>query len=137
MFQRTKRTDPEKIFGIYKNSDTVALVDGDLCKLDLTAADGVSVTGSGTTATQLTCVGVAKVNSAVGFSVGDYGMVQVYGYHSNVKAIAGVTAGAAIKSGTTANCVMLGSVNDDPVAQLGFAITATSGGRIKAFLRCM
>ena len=128
------RSLPEAIFAIMKNSDTATLVDGDLVVGDNTAADGISVKGSGTTATQLICVGVV---SGKDIPVGEFGKIQVYGYHGNVKAIAGVTAGGAIKSGTTANSVMLGVTADDPVAQIGYAITAVASSRIKAWLRCM
>lgn len=133
LFQRISRTSPEKVFGVFKNTDTVARVDGDLVIHNLTLNDGNSISPSAAAATQLTCVGVVSGNIAVD----DYGLVQVYGYHPNVKAIAGVTAGAAIKSGTTALMVMLGAAADDPVAQIGIALTATANGRIKAFLRCM
>lgn len=128
------RSLPEAVYMISKNSDTVALVNGDLLVADLTAADGISVKGSGTTATQLTCVGVL---SGKDVAVGDFGKVQVAGYHSSVKAAAGVTAGAAIISSTTANSVGLGATANDPVAQIGFAITATASSRIKAWLRCL
>ena len=130
----TGRALPETIYMISKNSDSAALVDGDLVIADTTAADGISVKGAGNTATQLICVGVV---SGKDIAVGDFGKVQVFGYHGNVKAIAGVTAGGAIKSGTTANSVMLGVTADDPVAVLGFAITAVASSRIKAWLRCM
>jgi hypothetical protein len=117
-----------------KNSDTVALVNGDLVIGDQTAADGISVKGAGAVATQLICAGVV---SGKDIPVGEFGKIQVYGYHASVKAAAGVTAGGAIKSSATANSVGLGVTADDPVAQLGYAITATASSRIKAWLRCM
>lgn len=133
LFQRISRTNPEQIFAIMKNVSGGNLVDGDLCVMDLGTADGVSVLNSGAAADLLHCVGVCSgtiINN-------EFGKIQVYGYHANVKAAAGVTAGAAIKSAAVTNSVQLGLAADQPVAQIGFAITATASSRIKAWLRLM
>jgi hypothetical protein len=132
LFARIKRTDPEAVYAIMKNADSVALANGYLVVHHLTAADGVSVVGS-TSATQLTVAGVVKGD----IPVGGYGLVQIYGYHPSVYSAAGVTAGAAFKTSATQFQAAIGVTADDPVAQAGIALTAVSSNRFKGFIRCM
>lgn len=131
------RGQPEKIFAICKNGDTAALAHGDLVAWDSVAADGVTVKGSPASAGILYVAGVVHDPSGNGVGVGEYALVQVYGYHSHVKAVAGVTAMTAIKSGATAKSVALGATADDPVAQIGISLTAVSGGYCTVLLRVM
>lgn len=99
LFQRVKRTDPEKIFVIIKNSySTASLADGYVVQWDFTTdGDGVGVTLGNGMATNLgnACAGVA----AEAIAAGDYGLVQVYGYHSALR----------IRACTSADAILTGS----------------------------
>ena len=92
LFQRIKRSDPEKIFIVVKNSWTSAsIANGYVVQWDFNVdIDGVGVTRPTGMATNLgnACAGVAVETIAAG----DYGLVQVYGYHSAVHARACTTA---------------------------------------------
>jgi len=99
LFQRIKRTDPEKIFIIVKNSwSTAALADGYVVQWDFTTdVDGVGVTQPQGMATNF---GSAVAGVAVeAIAIGDYGLVQVYGYHAAVHA----------RACTSADVIALGS----------------------------
>ena len=79
LFQRIKRSDPEKIFVIAKNSySTASLTNGQWVRWDHDSdCDGVGVTvGSEDVGTS--AAGVAAETIAAG----EYGLIQVYGYHS-------------------------------------------------------
>jgi hypothetical protein len=115
-----------------KNSDTIALVDGDCVMGDQTAADGISVKQS-TGALTLFCVGVIAGKDV---QVGEFGKVQVFGYHGNAKT-AGATAGLSLTSSGTAGTMVAGGTADPPISVLGYAITTTAGSRSKVWLRCM
>ena len=85
-FTRANRTDPEKIFMVFKNSySTAALSNGEAVMIDYaTDADGVGVTvpaARGTVHNGSTIAGIAAATVAAGA----YGLVQVYGYHSAVR----------------------------------------------------
>ena len=101
LFQRIKRTDPEKIFIVVRNSWTSAptsISNGYVVQWDFTTdKDGVGVTRGTGMATNLgnACAGVCAETIAAG----DYGLVQVYGYHSAVKA----------RANTSADNILLGS----------------------------
>ena len=135
LFQRIKRTDPEKVFAIFKNNEATAMVDGDCVITDTTAADGVGAKYS-TAAVHLNVLGIVAGND---IAAGDFGTVQVYGYHPNVKGNANiVAAGTSIKNDdATARNVELGAVGDEPQLQIGHSLSAVASGRCKAFLRCM
>ena len=99
LFQRINRTDPEKIFIIVKNSwSTAALADGYCVQWDFTTdKDGVGVTQPTTMSASLgnAVAGIA----AEAIAVGEYGLVQVYGYHAAVHA----------RACTSADNIVLGS----------------------------
>lgn len=135
LFQRIKRSDPEKVFAIFKNNEATAMVDGDCVVTDTTAADGVGAKYS-TAAVHLNTIGIVAGND---IAAGDYGTVQVYGYHPNVKGNANIVAAAtSIKNDdAVARNVELGAVGDEPQSQIGHALAATAAGRVKVFLRCM
>jgi len=85
LFQRINRSDPEKVFVIAKNSYTVALSNGQAVRWDYTTdVDGVGVERPAARATGggFEFAGVAA--EAIGISA--YGLIQVYGYHSAVRA---------------------------------------------------
>ena len=86
LFMRVNRTNPEKIFLVAKNSyDTASLTNGQVVIWDWTTdVDGIGVTLA--TATDLVSQGtdVAGIASET-IGSGDYGLLQVYGYHSAVR----------------------------------------------------
>ena len=83
LFQRINRSHPEKVFiSVYNSYGTAPLSNGQVVSWDyVTDGDGVSVTkpaaGPG-----IGCAGVVTQT----INAGDYGLVQVYGYHSAVRA---------------------------------------------------
>jgi len=109
LFQRVKRNDPEKVFIVVKNSyDTASLTNGQAVIWDFAGdADGVGVTMPSAIATNLgfAAAGIAAETIAAS----DYGLVQVYGYHSAVRARV-YTSGGNIAAGTPLTLNAAGSV---------------------------
>lgn len=87
LFQRINRSDPEKIFCVFKNSySTASMTNGQPVIIDYaTDADGVSITKP-TASTDLHAGFAAAGIVAETIAHGSYGLVQVYGYHSAVRA---------------------------------------------------
>jgi len=103
IFQRINRSNPEKIFLVAYNSySTASLTNGQAVAWDYGDADGVSVTMPQPTAVNagFNFAGIATETIAAGA----YGLIQVYGYHSAVRARASSTSGSgatlAIAKGT-------------------------------------
>jgi hypothetical protein len=92
ILQRINRTDPEKIMIVVKNSwATAALSNGQAVMWDFNDdVDGVGVTRPTAIATNLGIAGAGIAAEAI--AIGDYGLIQVYGYHSAVRARAGTSA---------------------------------------------
>ncbi len=86
LFQRINRSSPEKIFVVAYNSySTAAITNGQAVEWDwATDSDGVSVTKP---AARATTEGTAAAGIVASGSIasGDYGLIQVYGYHSAVR----------------------------------------------------
>ncbi len=85
IFQRINRTSPEKVFVIVRNSwTTAALTNGQAVQWDFgTDLDGVGVTRPTARATNAGLAAAGIV--AEGIASGEYGLIQVYGYHSAVR----------------------------------------------------
>lgn len=100
ILQRINRTDPEKIFIVVKNSwSSDALVNGQAVIWDFpNDADGVGVTRPTAIVTNMGFAAAGIV--AEGIAIGDYGLVQVYGYHAAVKARVYTSAAQDIEAGT-------------------------------------
>ena len=86
LFQRVNRTNPEKIFLVAKNSySTASLTNGQAVIWDWTTdKDGVGVTLATATVDISVGIDVAGIASET-IGPGDYGLLQVYGYHSAVR----------------------------------------------------
>lgn len=86
LIQRINRTNPEKIFVLCFNSyATAAVTNGQGVIWDFaTDANGVSITRPSARATNagFAAAGVVAEN----INAGDYGLMQVFGYHSAVRA---------------------------------------------------
>ncbi len=86
LFQRVNRTNPEKVFLVAKNSyATASLTNGQAVIWDWTTdIDGVGVTLATATVNVSCGIDVAGI-AAETIAAGDYGLLQVYGYHSSVR----------------------------------------------------
>ncbi len=86
LFQRVNRTNPEKVFIVAKNSyATASLTNGQAVIWDWTTdGDGVGVTLATATENVSCGIDVAGI-AAETIAAGDYGLLQVYGYHSAVR----------------------------------------------------
>jgi hypothetical protein len=150
LFKRINRADPEKIFIVAKNSySTASLSNGQAVIWDFaTDADGVGVTRPSARATNggIAVAGIAAETIAAN----DYGLLQVYGYHSAVRvrsATGGTPAIAAgrplalnaagsvfcLESASTASTTIL-------INQCGFALAAQASWTTKtiaAFLKAL
>ena len=84
LFKRINRSDPEQIFIVVYNSYSVALSNGQAVMWDfVTDVNGVGVERPTARATNRGLATAGIVAEAIGIS--DYGLVQVYGYHSAVR----------------------------------------------------
>ena len=100
LFQRINRSSPEKVFVVVYNSySTAAITNGQAVNWDfITDGDGVSVTMPLARATNAG-VGAAGVVASSSVAAGDYGLVQVYGYHSAVRVRTATGGSPAIAKG--------------------------------------
>jgi hypothetical protein len=93
LFARINRSDPEKIFLVAKNSfSTASLTNGQAVMWDFpTDVDGVAVTRPTARATNGGHAVAGVVAETI--AVGEYGLIQAYGYHSaaRVRTISGGT----------------------------------------------
>jgi hypothetical protein len=157
LFSRVNRSNPEKVFIVAKNSySTASLTNGQPVIWDWTTdVDGVGVTLA--TATENVSAGqdVAGVATET-IAAGDYGLLQVYGYHSAVRvrtltstghvyheSRAAVAKGTPLVGGITAAFTLEG-VTPAETAQVlhpcGFALAAQASFTTKAiavFLKCL
>jgi hypothetical protein len=150
LFQRINRTDPEKIFIVVKNSwSTASLTNGQAVNWDfLTDSDGVGVSRPTARATN---AGVAVAGiAAETIASGEYGLLQVYGYHSAVRSRSATSANPNIEKGTplgmnaAGSVFCLESVETSSTAIIkfpcGFALAANAvwtTTAIATFLKCM
>lgn len=157
LFSRVNRSNPEKIFIVAKNSySTASLSNGQAVIWDWTTdADGVGVTLA--TATENVSAGqdVAGI-AAETIAAGDYGLLQVYGYHSAVRvrtitstghvyheSRAAVAAGTPLVGGITTVFALEGITPAETAQVLhpcGFALAAQASFTTKAiavFLKCL
>lgn len=93
LFQRINRSSPEKVFVVAYNSySTAAITNGQAVNWDfITDVDGVGVTMPLARATNAG-LGAAGIVASASIAAGDYGLIQVYGYHSAVR-VRSVTIG--------------------------------------------
>lgn len=150
LFQRINRSDPEKIFMIFKNSySTASLTNGQVVMHDFnTDVDGVGVTRPTARATN---AGMAVAGVAAQTIVaGNYGLIQVYGYHSALRVrtvTGGSPAGAAgrpLVINVAGSVFCLETISTASTAVLtfpcGFLLAAQASFTTKAvagFLKCM
>lgn len=111
LFQRINRSNPEKVFVVAYNSySTAAITNGQFVNWDfITDCDGVGVTMP---LARLTNAGVAAAGivASASISAGDYGLIQVYGYHSATRVRSFTIGIPAIAKGTPLYANIAGSV---------------------------
>jgi hypothetical protein len=141
LLQRINRSNPEKIFAIVYNSySTASLTNGQAVIWDFaTDADGVSVTKPSARATNAG-VGAAGIVAQT-IAAGDYGLIQVYGYHSAVRVRTATGGTPAVAAGRpliipAAAAFCLESVATGSTSVLtfpcGFALAAQASWTTKA-----
>lgn len=107
LFKRISRGDPEKIFIIAKNSyATASMTNGQAVMWDyVTDADGVGVTLAAAGTGRAGHYGTAFAGiAAETIASGEYGLFQVYGYHSAVRVRSNTGGNPAIAAGTGLTC---------------------------------
>lgn len=110
LFARINRANPEKAFVVAQNSySTAALSNGQAVIWDfITDADGVSVTLPLARATNAGVAAAGVASEAI--AVGEYGLIQAWGYHSAVR-VRTVTGGSpAIEAGSPLALNVAGSI---------------------------
>jgi hypothetical protein len=150
MFGRVNRTGPEKVFiSVYNSYSTASLTNGQGVIWDFaTDADGVGVTRPTARATNAGMAAAGVVAETI--ASGDYGLLQIYGYHSAVRmrTVTGgspaIVAGRPLVINVAGSVFCLESVSTASTAVLtfpiGFSLGATSGfttAARAAFLRAM
>lgn len=157
LFMRVNRTNPEKIFVVAKNSyGTASLTNGQAVIWDWTdEVDGISVTLA--TATNLVSQGTDVAGIATEtIASGQYGLLQVYGYHSAVRArrltstlhvyhesTAEIAKGTPLVGGITAVFCLEGvtpAASAQKLKPCGFAMAANAEfttAAIAVFLKCL
>ena len=85
IFKRINRTDPEQVFVVIKNSYAAAsLTNGQAVQWDFgTDVDGVGVTRPTARATNRGFATAGIISETI--TAGEFGLMQVYGYHSAVR----------------------------------------------------
>jgi len=147
LFQRINRTDPEKCFIVVKNGwSTAALSNGQAVCWDLGDADGVTVSQSGGANRAHAFAGIVTETIAAG----DYGLIQIYGYHSAVRVdantAADVYAGSPLFANVTQFCLEGPWLASAATAGIGcetigapYAVALTAQGAVgtTAAIKCM
>jgi len=157
LFQRINRGSPEKIFIVAYNSySTASLTNGQAVIWDWTTdADGVGVTLATATENVAGGIDVAGI-AAETIASGQYGLLQVYGYHSAVRARtmtstghvyhesrAAIAVGTRLVGGITTVFALEGTTPAETAQVLhpcGFALAAQASFTTKAiaaFLKCL
>lgn len=156
-FQRTNRSDPERIFVIVRNSySTATLTNGQWAGWDIvTDKDGVNVTKiSG-------AIRAAPAGCAVeSIPSGNFGLIQVWGYKSDARCLGGsgsitskITQGAPLKFPTSAfaarafarNSAQLKSIHGkfpcavaiEPLNTAAIATQFATSGQYEVIVRCL
>lgn len=88
IFMRTNRSNPERVFITAQNDHLATLTNGQAVMWNLTSPDGVGVIICGTAATKSFAFAGIAAESIV---AGEFGLIQVWGYHSAVIVTCGAT----------------------------------------------
>ena len=150
MWGRINRSGAEKVFiSVYNSYSTASLTNGQAVQWDFTTdADGVGVTRPTARATNAGMATAGIVAETI--VAGDYGLLQIFGYHSStrVRTVSGgtpaIVAGRPLVINAAGSVFCLESVATASISVLtfpcGFSLGATAGWTTIAkpvFLRCM
>lgn len=156
-FQRTRDTDPERIFMVVRNSySTATLNNGQWCSWDIvTDKDGVGVTKpAGVNRHSVAGVVVEPITH------GSYGLIQVWGYKADARCLGGsgsltskISGGTPLYFATSAfaaqaparlTAVAKGSLGKfffghaiEPLNTAAIVTLAATSGAYEVFLRCL
>jgi hypothetical protein len=151
LIQRINRTDAEKIFAaVYNSWSTAAITKGQGVQWDFgTDKDGIGVSRPTARATNAGMAS-AGVVASVSIASGAYGIVQVYGYHSAVRArtltggAPAIVAGRPLIMNVAGSLFCLESMSTSSITPLAFpcafAFGATAGfttASIAAFVKAL
>jgi hypothetical protein len=143
LLQRISRTAPEKVFAICRNSEASAeMFDGEVVTWSVAvgANHGSDVLKSAGAA-PLTIAGVvsskAISGAGNGIAAGEYGPIQIFGYHSAVKTTAAALAAGLTVNGDSAAAAVAGAAGDDPSARLGVSLKLGATNRAGIFIKCL
>lgn len=137
MFQRVNRTDPEKVFlSVYNSYSTASVSNGQGVIWDFaTDADGVGITRPTARATNAGVAAAGVVAETI--ASGDYGLLQVYGYHgaTRVRTVTGgspaIVPGRPLVINVAGSVFCLESVSTASTTVLtfpmGFSLGSTAG----------
>lgn len=142
--KRISRTSPETMFAICRNSEASAeIFDGEVVVWDVTTTAGRIQGGDviKSTALSLVVAGVVKSKAASGagngIAAGEYGRIQVFGFHPNVKTTAAALAAGTTVTSDAAAAAVAGATADDPSARLGVCLKLGSGNRAGIMIKCL
>jgi hypothetical protein len=88
IFMRTNRSNPERVFITAQNDHSSTLTNGQAVMWNLTSPDGVGVIICGTALKRTHAFAGIAAESIV---AGEFGLIQVWGYHSAVIVTGGTT----------------------------------------------
>lgn len=144
---RIIRGGVEKMFGIFRNMHSATLVNGDVVELLVTGdtpptgftfVAGQDIKQSSTTITPTVC-GVISAGPT-GYAVGEFCMVQTYGFHPAVKTNAAALAVDVVVTAHTAGQAIVRSVaalGDIDDQELGVCIVTGASNLAGIFIKCM
>lgn len=143
---RIKRGDPERVFISVRNFEGAVLVDGDVVQWAVTGESATGLTLKyGVDVRQSdgidpTVAGVMAAQFAGQLQPGDYGLMQTYGYHPNVKTTVAALAVDVVVTANAAGAAVVrasGNVADIDDQELGVCIKTGSGNRAGIMIKCM
>jgi len=124
---------PEGIYVRVKNGSSGALANGDVVIWDTTAGDGITVNTTATAGSKY--VAGVIIDS---IAAGDYGRMQIYGYHPAVKVDGGTTdvaQGDLLGTGGMAKYAFTTTTTGTVLGVALAGVTTVSTGKV--FIKCM
>lgn len=138
IFPALTRTDPEKVFGAFKNAEGGTINADDVCQLDIsTAVDGNRIVQPNSNETNAV-IGIAHTSIADG----EVGLVQLYGYRGSSRVFqTDTTIAAGVKLVPTAGAARLQSSASGDLLFVLLESVATSSASAtiskKIHIRCL
>jgi hypothetical protein len=125
------------IYDIVRNSEaSAAIADGEVLKWTISTAAGTVYGNDVLKTAEAASVLVAGVAKGA-IAVGEYGRMQVWGYHPNVKTTAAALAAGSTVNGDSAAAAVAGALGDDPSSRLGVCLKLGASNRAGIFIQKM